>query len=157
MSSVAPVLASSNRSDSDYRSTVHPTQSGTAHLVPAAEASKKTVTPLATAPPPAAQNAATAATKQTTLPLTMLLSVNQPANSNAQATMDYQVMQSDLRWGNLSAAQEVYNRLQSDLLLNREPAGSSKAGASTEAASTEATAANQKNQPHANGELNTTA
>ena len=153
MSSVAPVLASSGRINSDYRTSVLPGQSGTARLVqtaaPNAEANKKKDAAPVTGNQPAVQNSS--ATKQTTLPLTVLLSVNQPATSNGQATMDYQAMESDLRWGNLTAAQEVYIRLQSDLLLSREPVSLPKDGPATET-----TAASQK-PPHASGELNTTA
>lgn len=72
--------------------------------------------------------------------------------------MDYEDPQSDLRWGNLTAAQTVYARLQSDLLLVRNPSAAA-ASTTTEAAAGHASASvttTANTDPKAGG-LNATA
>jgi len=73
-------------------------------------------------------HSASAATP-TDLPMSLLLSVSRPSSSNGSATTDYDAMQSDLRSGNLAAAQQAYLRLQTDLLMTQ--ASSAAAGGSS--------------------------
>lgn len=47
----------------------------------------------------------------------LLLSVAQPSGSNRRADLDYQALRIALQSDNITAAQQAYVRLQSDLLL----------------------------------------
>ena len=58
-----------------------------------------------------------AAVMPTDLPLGLLQSVSQPPSSNAQASLDYQDMRTALNADNLTAAQQAYMRLQTDLYM----------------------------------------
>ena len=68
---------------------------------------------------PSAQN--TQAVAQTTdLPLGLLQSVLQPPASNAQANLDYLNLRTALDADNLTAAQQAYLRLQTDLYMPQQ-------------------------------------
>jgi hypothetical protein len=62
-------------------------------------------------------SSSTAPSGPQTLPLGLLMSVGQPSGGNARAGLDYAVLRNALRSDNLTAAQQAYTRLQSDLLL----------------------------------------
>jgi len=53
----------------------------------------------------------------TDLPLGLLQSVGQPPASNAQANLDYSALRTALDADNLTAAQQAYLRLQTDLYM----------------------------------------
>lgn len=63
------------------------------------------------------------------LPVGLLLSVSQPSSSNSTATTDYDQMQNDLRSGNVTAAQQAYLRLQTDLLMTQNAPVATEAAA----------------------------
>ena len=65
---------------------------------------------------PSAQNAQ-AVVQTTDLPLGLLQSVIQPPASNPQANLDYSEMRTALNSDNLTAAQQAYLRLQTDLYM----------------------------------------
>ena len=65
---------------------------------------------------PSAQNAQ-AVIQNTDLPLGLLQSVAQPPSSNSQANLDYSEMRTALNSDNLTAAQQAYLRLQTDLYM----------------------------------------
>jgi hypothetical protein len=52
-----------------------------------------------------------------TLPLGLLMAVSQPSGDNLRAGLDYAALRNALKSNNLTAAQQAYTRLQSDLLL----------------------------------------
>ena len=68
-----------------------------------------------------AQNAQSApVTQATDLPLGLLQSVIQPPASNPQANLDYQNLRTALDSDNLTAAQQAYLRLQTDLYMPQQ-------------------------------------
>jgi len=64
-----------------------------------------------------AQGASAATAMPTDLPLGLLQSVGQPPASNAQANLDYSALRTALDADNLTAAQQAYLRLQTDLYM----------------------------------------
>jgi hypothetical protein len=67
-----------------------------------------------------AQNTSSAQTTTSDLPLGLLQSVVQPPSSNSQASLDYSEMRTDLDSNNLTAAQQAYLRMQTDLYMPQQ-------------------------------------
>jgi len=61
-----------------------------------------------------------------TLPLGLLLAVNQPSGNNFRAGLDYAALRNAIKSNDLTAAQQAYGRLQSDLLFG-SPSNSAEA------------------------------
>ena len=79
---------------------------------------------------PSSQNVPVTTSANGNVPLGLLLSVNRPSGANVQASTAYADLETDLRTGNLAAAQQAYLRLQSDLLLTSPaPAAAASAAA----------------------------
>jgi hypothetical protein len=54
---------------------------------------------------------------QQTVPLCLLLSASQPPANDIQAIFDYHDLRTALQSGNLTVAQQAYQRLQNDLMM----------------------------------------
>jgi hypothetical protein len=128
MSGVVSVSAVSSSSRSEFASRVT-VQAVPVNSAPAVKATRS-VSPTHNAP--AAQSMPSRASApvitQSNLPLGLLLTVRQPTANNVQAGEDYQNLQNDLRSGNLSAAQQAYLRLQTDLLMTNSAATTASNG-----------------------------
>jgi hypothetical protein len=68
----------------------------------------------------AAQNSQPSAPQS--LPFGLLESASQPSANNVQASLDYDDLRTALTSGNLTAAQQAYLRMQSDLLMSHPAA-----------------------------------
>lgn len=51
------------------------------------------------------------------VPVSLLMSVSRPTGNNMRANLDYEALKEAMGSGNLTAAQQAYVRLQTDLLL----------------------------------------
>jgi len=110
VSSISPVT-SSRRSAAIYRlsQTVAATSAKPVTSSASMQQPKAVSTPQNTQP----------AAQQSSLPLGVLMSATPPSASNTQATLDYLDLRNALQSGNLTVAQQAYQRLQSDTEISQ--------------------------------------
>lgn len=118
MSSVPSVTAITSATRASADTIVVPPATVSAPHVVNSKSNVAENTPTAEKSSASSSGASSASSVNPQLPLGLLLSVSPPPSSNASASSDYVAMQDALRTNNLPAAQQAYQRLQSDLTLD---------------------------------------